>query len=207
MPIVEDAKALLEKITGLGRPDKKTVRSLIRQRKAGCLFFDDDGQTPNNSKLPLIIYRSPIDLAREFDPAAIFEVLFARNGWTGSWRDGVYRFLHFHTRTHEVLGIARGRVRVQFGGKRGRLVELKAGDVAVLPAGTGHQRKSATRDLLVVGAYPKGGKYDEPAPRDIAHDHAVRAIGAVPQPRNDPVYGRNGPLMHQWKRRKPARPR
>jgi uncharacterized protein YjlB len=113
----------------------------------------------------------------------------------------VYRFLHFHTRTHEVLGIARGRVRVQFGGKRGRVVELKAGDVAVLPAGTGHQRKSATRDLLVVGAYPKGGKYDEPAPRDVAHDQAVRAIGAVPRPLSDPVYGRKGPLTRQWKRR------
>jgi len=204
MPIIEDAKALFEKLTGHRRPDGKIVRSLIRHRKAGCFFFADDGNTPNNPELPLIVYRSPVRLSDELDPAAIFEVLFARNGWTDSWRDGVYGFLYFHTQTHEVLGIARGRVRVQFGGKHGRVVALKAGDVAVLPAGTGHQRKSATRDLLVVGAYPKGGKYDEPAPREVAHEQAIRSIEAVPRPRTDPVYGRDGPLLRRWKQRKPA---
>lgn len=31
-------------------------------------------------------------------------------------------FLHFHTHTHEVLGIARGTVRAEFGGDKGKIL-------------------------------------------------------------------------------------
>ena len=49
--------------------------------------------------------------------AAIFEVLFDRHGWRDGWRDGIYDFLHYHSRTHEVLGIAAGSATVRFGGR------------------------------------------------------------------------------------------
>jgi mannose-6-phosphate isomerase-like protein (cupin superfamily) len=52
------------------------------------------------------------------------------------WRDGIYDWIHYHSRTHEVLGIARGSAKAQFGGPKGRTVTLKAGDAAILPAGT-----------------------------------------------------------------------
>jgi uncharacterized protein YjlB len=171
----------------------------VRARKANSYAFADDRETPNNPKLPLIHYRSPVRLDGDFDPAAIFEVLFASNGWKDSWRDGIYDFNHFHTQTHEVLGIARGHAKARFGGQRGRTLSLNAGDIIVLPAGTGHRRISASRDLLVVGAYPEnGGDYDEPKPCDVDIEEARAAIKRVPLPASDPVYGREAGVKTLW---------
>lgn len=199
MPVLEDAKHAIEALTGIRRPKPNQVS--LRQRKPRLFTFRDDGRTPNNPNFPLILYRSPIVPNPDVDPAAVFEVLFSKNGWKRSWRDGIYDFLHFHTKTHEVLGIARGRAHVQFGGDRGRILEVKAGDVVVLPAGTGHRRRGASKDLLVVGAYPDGGAYDEPKPSEIDYDTAVASIAKVKRPKTDPVYGSRGPLKQVWKSR------
>jgi uncharacterized protein YjlB len=64
-----------------------------------------------NPKLPFIFYRSPVRVVRAADPAALFEVLFARNGWKDSWRYGIYDYAHFHSQIHEVIGIAHGEAR------------------------------------------------------------------------------------------------
>ena len=159
-----------------------------------------DGIVPNNPKLPFILYRGPVSLADDRDPAAVFEELFARNGWRDSWRNGIYDYVHYHSRTHEVLGVARGHARVRFGGERGRKLHLKAGDVVVLPAGTGHQRLAASKDLLVVGAYPPFGSYDECRACAADHDRALTTISKVALPRKDPVYGHGGPLTRLWRR-------
>jgi uncharacterized protein YjlB len=198
MPILEDAKKRIEQITGFARPKRRDLPGLLHSRKAHLFRFKDDGRTPNNPVLPLIHYRTPVMLPRDLDPAAVFEELFATNGWKDSWRNGVYDFLHFHTHTHEVLGIARGSVRVEFGGAHGRTIDLRAGDVVILPAGTGHCRRSASHDLLVVGAYPAGGKYDQPKPGGVDHGKAVLAIAKVRRPNKDPVYGKTGLLRRIW---------
>src|SRR5581483_10820006 len=173
----EETKKRIEKLTGLGRPGQAQLKKLVRPVAPKLYRFADDGRTPNNPVCALILYRGAVARApRGVDPAAIFEDLFAANGWKESWRDGIYPFLHFHTKTHEVLGCARGRVRIQFGGKRGRAISLRAGDVAILPAGTGHRRLAQSADLLVVGAYPATGSYDEPRPSQVDHDEAVASI-------------------------------
>jgi uncharacterized protein YjlB len=146
-----------------------------------------------------VIYRNAVMLLGSFDPAAVFEEIFAANHWRDSWRDGIYDFLHFHTMTHEVLGIARGNAKVQFGGAKGRVLAVKAGDVVVLPAGTGHRRMSASKELLVVGAYPQTGRYDQPRPDEADHEKALASIRKVKTPRADPVYGKEGPLLALWK--------
>jgi len=199
MAVVQELKRIVQRLGGFAGPRREPVRRLAPPSRRELLRLRDDGRTPNNPKLPLVIYRRAVRFDKAYDPAAVFEEIFARHGWRDSWRDGIYDFLHFHTATHEVLGVARGRVTIQFGGEQGRAISLKAGDVAVLPAGTGHQRRRASRDLLVVGAYPAGGHYDEPRPDEVDSLQARRSIAKVPRPRQDPVYGGEGPLLRVWK--------
>jgi uncharacterized protein YjlB len=201
MPWLEELKKVVESATGIGRPTPREVRTLVRSRKPHAFRFRDDGVTPKNPRLPLVYYRTPVRLDADFDPAAIFEVLFALQGWKSSWRDGPYPYVHFHARTHEVLGIARGQAHVRFGGAGGRRFTLKAGDVVVLPAGTGHGSLGSSKDLRVVGAYPATGTYDEPKPGEVDHAKAVAAVSRVPLPAQDPVYGRDGPLKSLWRPR------
>ena len=116
--------------------------------------FADDGLVPNNP-LPFLVYKGAVDVGNGH-PEKTIEGLFGANGWGDMWRNGVYDYLHYHATVHEALGIARGHARVRFGGDGGKEFEISAGDVAILPAGTGHQCLSASRDFCVVGAYPPG---------------------------------------------------
>jgi uncharacterized protein YjlB len=155
--------------------------------------FQDDGAFPN-SPLPVLVYRSVPD-ARE---AAGCEELFARNGWLGSWRDGIFSFHHFHSTAHEVLGIVAGTASVVLGGPSvGRTFAVGVGDVLVLPAGTGHHN-AGSDGLLVVGAYPDGMSWDIRRGDPAEHDDALANIRAVPLPRADPVHGADGPLSVLW---------
>jgi uncharacterized protein YjlB len=162
-----------------------------------AFLFKDDGETPNNPRLPLILYRDAVDVS-DRDPAAAFEAIFARNGWGWGWRNGIFDFRHFHLRAHEVLGIARGSAQVEFGGAGGKVLEVKAGDVAILPAGCGHRRVSSSRDLLVVGAYPPGNDSAHSTPERVDRVAAARMIAGTPMPSADPVYGKDGVMMGLW---------
>jgi uncharacterized protein YjlB len=158
------------------------------------LTFEDDGAIPN-SALPVLVYRGA--LPRDAG-AAGHEELFANNGWLGAWRNGIYPFHHFHSTSHEVLGIASGTANVVLGGPQGERVELSAGDVVVLPAGTGHFNAGSEPGLLVVGAYPNGMRWDLRRGDPAEHDEVLANIARVPVPDADPVGGREGPLAHLW---------
>jgi uncharacterized protein YjlB len=201
MPALETIKKITEKATRWGRPAPDELHRLLRARKPRTIRFQDDGIIPNHPRWPLVLYRGAVRRDDGFDPAAVLEELFAANGWGDSWRDGIYDYVHYHSRIHEVLGIARGEGRVQFGGLKGRTVALKAGDIAILPAGTGHQCLSASGDFLVIGAYPPNGTYDECA-KSEDRKLALRTIPRVGRPRKDPVYGSDGPLRAVWRARK-----
>jgi uncharacterized protein YjlB len=200
MPIIEDAKKLAERMTGIGRPKPRELTKLVRARKPATFRFKDDGEVPNHPRWPLVHYRGAVELPDGIDPAAIFEDLFECNGWAESWRDGVYDYLHYHSRIHEVMGVARGSAVIRFGGRLGRKMRVKAGDVVVLPAGTGHQCLSTRKDFLVVGAYPATGTYDVCRTSPEEYARAIKTVPKTAPPRRDPVYGKDGKVVKLWKR-------
>ena len=152
--------------------------------------FADDGAIPN-STLPLLVYRAAVPA----DPAAI-ERLFAANRWRPAWRAGVHPFHHFHSNTHEALGVARGAATVLFGGPGGRELTVTAGDAVVVPAGVGHCNRRETADLLMVGAYPDNARRpDMYRGKAGEHDTAAANVAAVAMPLADPV---GGTLLALW---------
>jgi uncharacterized protein YjlB len=160
-------------------------------------IFQDDGIVPNNP-LPLLLYKQAINVDNQH-PEKTIEGLFGANGWGDMWRNGIFGYLHYHATVHEALGIARGHARVRFGGDRGKEFDISAGDVAVLPAGTGHQCLSASKDFSVVGAYPPGPKMQVTLPTPENHAKALKTIPEVKLPKTDPVMGEDGPLVRLWK--------
>jgi uncharacterized protein YjlB len=133
---------------------------------------------PNHPRFAVLIYRDVPD-ARE---------RLGQHGWGGSWVNGVFDFHHFHSTSHEVLAVIDGSATLELGGPQGEAFELAKGDVLVLPAGTGHRRRSASSDFRVVGAYP-AGQEDYDLLRE-ADDAARERIAALPAPPGDPVGGK-----------------
>ena len=154
--------------------------------------FQDDGRIPN-SGLSLVLYRGAVP-----PDAAATEQRFAANGWSNSWRDGIFPYHHFHSIAHEVLGVAAGEATVLFGGPDGEAVRIGPGDVVVIPAGVGHCNQGSSADFLVVGAYPPQGTYDLCRGSAAEHAKALATIPQVPLPKTDPVLGADGPLVKLW---------
>jgi uncharacterized protein YjlB len=200
MPLKDQIKNYAKKLVE-NRPDQARLGAMLRPRKPLSLIFADDNIIPNNPRFPVIIYRGAVKVSgNRFNPAVVMDTLFETNGWGRSWRDTVYDFVYYHSQIHEVMGVARGTATLEFGGVKGRKVRLKAGDVAILPAGTGHRLIEASRNFRVVGAYPADGTYDECTDtRDRIE--AAKRIAKTRRPDADPIFGKNGPLARLWRGR------
>lgn len=158
--------------------------------------FEDDGVFPN-SVLPLLVYRQAL-ASESGNGASEFEQRFADNDWTNSWENGVYSFPHYHSTSHELLGVFCGAATLRLGGDQGTNVEVHSGDVIVIPAGIVHQKVKASEDFAVVGAYPDGRNWDLLRGLPGERPGADHNIAALPIPDNDPIYGAKGPLRQIW---------
>ncbi|MYL34836.1 cupin domain-containing protein [Pontibacillus yanchengensis] len=157
-------------------------------------YFIDDGTIPNNAQLPLVLY--PIALNNEQYP---MDDRFLKEGWGDTWIGGVFSYHHFHSTAHEVLGVLSGEATIQFGGKKGKAIHVKAGDVVTIPAGVGHKCLDSTDEFRVVGAYPEGQKKDLREGKASERAKVLNNINHVSLPNTDPVFGKEGTLLTLWK--------
>lgn len=117
------------------------------------------------------------------------------------WRFSMYSTTHFHSTTHEVLCISRGKARLCFGGEDnpGKVEkQVEKGDVLIVPAGVGHRLlEDLTEEdngFEMVGSYPQGYSWDMCYGKK-GEEAKVRSIAKLPWFDKDPIYGDQGPAL------------
>lgn len=114
----------------------------------------------------------------------------------------MYHQSHYHSTTHEALGVFSGNARLRFGisdkessENSGVEEELEAGDVIVIPAGVAHRCVKEADGFTMVGAYPKGAKQWDMNYGGENQDGVEQSL-----PVADPLWGKdeNG-LLGIWK--------
>jgi len=142
---------------------------------------------PNNERYPAIVLAGVLCGAN--DPAAIHG-LFEKNGWGGGWTWEVFDYHHFHPDAFEALAVAKGGASLMLGGPQGGTVEVKAGDVIILPPGYGHRQVEKRDAFAVCGAYPRGQEsYSTISESDGYDERVLETVRNVVPPETDPVYG------------------
>lgn len=173
-------------------------RKLLTPRSSGeveivRLKIPAGGQVPNNADHPAVIARDALDGAHDHHAV---RGLMERNGWGGTWTWTVFDYHHFHPDAFEALAVASGSATLMLGGPQGETVDVRAGDVMVLPPGFGHRRLAMRDGFQISGAYPTGQEnYTVVRGSSGCDDTMRRQIATVAKPRTDPVWGGGGALL------------
>jgi uncharacterized protein YjlB len=117
----------------------------------------DHGRFPNSaSGLPVAHYHpfDPVNAA-SVNPSSV-EALVCKHGFQPQWRYAMFDFYHFHSTTHELLVPFRGTATFVLGGTEH--VDVSAGDVLLLPAGTARRAEKMEGNFCMVGSYPTNAK-------------------------------------------------
>ena len=159
-------------------------------------FVKDDGTFPN-SELPVLFYKHVLRVPRFF-AGAFVKRLFKRHNWYNAWQYGIFEYHHYHSITHEVLGVVKGETRLQLGGSKGVILHIEKGDVVIIPAGVAHKNLGKQDQVTCIGAYPNGADYDINYGKAGERPQTDRNISKVPRPAQDPVFGKKGGLLKYW---------
>ncbi|KAL5356125.1 hypothetical protein BJX96DRAFT_162212 [Aspergillus floccosus] len=168
-------------------------------------YYIGKGKFVPNNPLPALVYRNVLPQLLSSETAQAF---CEANQWEkrGEW--GPFWDAHFHPNTHECYAIIQGSSRLVLRRERhdanlgGVEVDVKAGDVVVVPAGVSHRSLTAEGGYRYIGVYPKAclkwrnnwckGKENMALLED--------EISKVIIPSHDPVYGEDGPLPVLWRK-------
>lgn len=146
---------------------------------------------------PLLHYHGAFPLST-LTAAAIESHLTSIGVVEPQWRFTMYSTTHFHSTTHEVLCISKGKAKLCFGGEGnpGKVEkDVEQGDVLILPAGVGHRLlEDLTGGFEMVGSYPKGYNWDMCYGKK-GEESKVQSIAELPWFERDPIYGDDGPIL------------
>ncbi|KAL4902952.1 hypothetical protein BDW74DRAFT_180249 [Aspergillus multicolor] len=158
--------------------------------------------TPNNP-LPVLHYKDVLPQPRTEEEATNFLTAHKwekRGTWGPIWQS------HFHSNSHECYGVFQGSSTLLLGAAGGDGVSdvglritVNTGDVIVLPAG-GHSSVESTDDYKYIRVYPEGCPRwrNEFGKTPIDSKAFKDEIASAGFPEEDPVYGKDGPLMQLW---------
>lgn len=169
----------------------------LRRTNPDIFYFKDDGLTPN-SHLPVLVYRGLFDSTYQ-DCEGWLEKKFTENGWVRTCNKPLFDYYHYHSNTHEVLGVCRGTGFIQLADKNGVKTELEKGDVVLIPAGIGHYCINCSEDFAVVAGYPDHIVPDVLKATPENREKSLENIKNVPIPRFDPILrDEEGCLQKFW---------
>ncbi|KAL4943149.1 hypothetical protein BDV06DRAFT_144919 [Aspergillus oleicola] len=146
---------------------------------------------PNSSihAKPLLIYHQAFDASADELSAHLNEI----GEVSPSWVHTMYSETHFHSTTHEVLGVVSGSARLCLGGEDNPHrfePDVEKGDLIIVPAGVGHRLLMETNGpFKMVGAYPKGKSWDMCYGRAEEEDEVRQNIEELGWFKRDPLYG------------------
>ncbi len=186
-------------VLGAQAQNKQQAGALINTKEPRVIarLLKDAGTIPN-SRLPVLIYQGALNLPKD-DPAAAIEALIHANQWGNDWRNGIFSYHHYHSTAHEALLVFSGSAKVQLGGESGVIETISAGDVIIIPAGVGHKNLGSSSDFHLVGAYPPRQNVDMNYGKPGERPRVDENISRLALPATDPVFGKTGPLLDQWR--------
>ena len=174
--------------------DTENNSEITTMKLKTLLYYFEPSSFVPNSIYPVIHYRYGFPVHRL--TAEMISARFKENHWDEKWRYGMYYKSHYHSTTHEALGVIRGQAHILLGRsdaeppnkqmRKKSVIAVQKGDVLVIPAGVAHRCLKDEGGFLMVGAYPEGA---EEWDMNYGSNEESKRVINVAVPEWDPLLG------------------